>query len=54
MEELIALARMCMDRHSDENAALVAMRDACGLSKLREGSRQRFLMAIAMTQSAER
>jgi hypothetical protein len=53
MEELVVLARMCMDSHSDESAALIAMRDACGLSKLREGSRQRFLMAMAMAQPPE-
>jgi hypothetical protein len=54
MEELVALARLCTDRHSDENVALIAMRDACGLSKLREGSRQRFLMAMTMAQPTGR
>lgn len=46
MEELVTLARNCLSIHRDEDAALMAMRDACGLQKLREVSRERFLEAI--------
>lgn len=46
MEELVALARKCSSIHRDQDAVLLAMRDACGLHKLREVSRERFLEAI--------
>jgi hypothetical protein len=46
MEELVALARKCSSNHHDQGAVLLAMRDACGLHKLREVSRERFLEAI--------
>ena len=38
IEELAALARDCLACHADVEATLLAMRDACGLTKLREGS----------------
>ena len=46
MEELVALARKCLSIHHDQDAVLLAMRDACGVQKLREASRERFLEAI--------
>ncbi len=46
MEELVVLARKCASIHHDQDAALLAMRDACGLLKLREASRDRFLEAL--------
>jgi len=46
MEELVALARKCSSIHHGQDAVLLAMRDACGLQKLREVSRERFLEAI--------
>ena len=46
MEELSALARKCLSIHRDHDAVLLAMRDACGLHKLRDVSRERFLEAI--------
>ncbi|MGD0108504.1 MAG: DUF3320 domain-containing protein [Rhodopila sp.] len=49
IEELTALARDCAARFPDQAAALVAMRDACGLAKLREASRERFLEALGRT-----
>jgi hypothetical protein len=46
IEELTALAKACRLEHQDNNAVLLAMRDACGLLKLREASRDRFQEAI--------
>jgi REase_MTES_1575/AAA domain/Protein of unknown function (DUF3320) len=46
MEELVVLARKCTSIHRDQDAVLLAMRDACGLLKLREASRDRFLEAL--------
>lgn len=46
MEELVVLARKCTSIHHDQDAVLLAMRDACGLLKLREASRDRFLEAL--------
>jgi hypothetical protein len=48
MQELVALARLCSSRHHDQDAVLLAMRDACGLQKLREASRERFLDALRL------
>jgi very-short-patch-repair endonuclease len=50
IEELVALAKSVS---GDEASMLIAMRDACGLSKLRAVSRERFREAIAMSQSIE-
>jgi hypothetical protein len=47
MEELVALARECSVEQDDQDTVLLAMRNACGLHKLREASRDRFLKAIA-------
>ena len=46
MEELVVLARKCASIHHDQDAVLLEMRDACGLLKLREASRNRFLEAL--------
>jgi hypothetical protein len=46
MEELVVLARKFTSIHHDQDAVLLAMRDACGLLKLREASRGRFLEAL--------
>jgi len=48
IEELSALAKACLLESHDDDAVLLAMRDACGLSNLREASRERFKDAIAM------
>ena len=47
IEELTALAKLNRLHHDDEEAVLTAMRNACGLMKLREASRERFREAIA-------
>jgi hypothetical protein len=49
IEELTALAKACQLEHQGDDAVLIAMRDACGLLKLRESSRQRFREAMAIT-----
>jgi len=36
--------------HQDDDVVLIAMRDACGLLKLREASRERFREAIEIAQ----
>ena len=55
IEELTALAKTCLFEHQDDDAVLLAMRNACGLSKLREASRERFRDAIAIaTATASR
>lgn len=51
MEELVALARKCLSIHRDDDAVLLAMRDICGLQKLREASRERFLEAIGQVRA---
>ncbi len=45
--ELVALARQCLGRGLSGEAALIAMRDACGLQRLRETARTRCLAALA-------
>ncbi|MBP0447449.1 DUF3320 domain-containing protein [Roseomonas sp. SSH11] len=50
IEVLAALAAACLTRHPDEEAALVAMRDACGLAKLREVARERCRQAIEVAR----
>ena len=55
IEELTALAKTCLFEHQDDDAVLLAMRNACGLLKLREASRERFRDAIAIaTATASR
>jgi len=49
--ELVALARQCLGRGLSGEAALIAMRDACGLQRLRETARTRCLAALAAAQS---
>jgi very-short-patch-repair endonuclease len=51
IEELVALARTTLQGRHDEASIFIAMRDACGLSKLREASRERFREALALAQS---
>jgi hypothetical protein len=46
LEVLADLAHECVSRQSGQDAALVAMRDACGMRTLREASRDRFLEAL--------
>ena len=46
MEELVLLAKGCLVAHCNDEDVLIAMRDACGLLKLREASRERFRAAI--------
>jgi very-short-patch-repair endonuclease len=46
MEELALLAKECLVPHRNDDDVLIAMRDACGLLKLREASRERFRAAI--------
>jgi hypothetical protein len=46
IEELTVLAKACLQKHQDEEIVLIAMRDACGLLKLREASRDRFREAL--------
>jgi hypothetical protein len=46
LEELVALARECLARVGDTEAALLLMRDACGLKVLRAPSRERFRQAV--------
>ena len=46
IEELTVLARDCLREAQDDDGALIMMRDACGLQKLREVSRTRCRMAI--------
>ncbi len=46
MEELLVLARKALSGAPDEEAALLAMRDACGLQRLRDRSRQRCAEAL--------
>jgi hypothetical protein len=46
IEELVIVARNCFAFHHGQEAVLLAMRDASGMQKLREASRDRFLEAI--------
>ena len=54
IEELAVLARECLDRFGDSEAAIMAMRDACGMSRLREGTRDRFTAALARAKPSWR
>lgn len=47
LAELAVLARECLARGLSDEAALLGMRDACGLQRLRETARARCLAAIA-------
>ncbi len=47
-QELVALARKCSSGNQEQDEVLLAMRDACGLQKLREASRERFLDALRL------
>jgi very-short-patch-repair endonuclease len=51
LEELMEMARECLSDSTDEEAALIAMRNRCGLRRLREASRERCRQAIAATRS---
>lgn len=53
MEELVVLAKTCVVKHHSEDAALFAMRDACGLRLLRDAARERCRLAIAAAQQSE-
>jgi hypothetical protein len=46
IEELVVLARRVLLGAGSDEAALVQMRDACGLAALREAARVRCLAAI--------
>jgi hypothetical protein len=47
IEELTTLAKESLLHHENDEAVFAAMRNACGLLKLREASRERFREAIA-------
>jgi hypothetical protein len=47
IEELTTLAKESLLHHENDEAVFTAMRNACGLLKLREASRERFREAIA-------
>jgi very-short-patch-repair endonuclease len=47
LPELVALARRCMRPDMADEAILTAMRDACGLQRLRETARNRCVAALA-------
>ncbi len=47
LPELIVLARRCMTPGMTEEAILTAMRDACGLQRLRETARNRCVAALS-------
>ncbi len=47
MEELVVLARAELARSHDDETVLTGMRNACGMSRLRDRSRSRCLEAIA-------
>ncbi len=47
MPELVALARRCMSPGMTDDTILIAMRDACGLQRLRETARNRCVAALA-------
>ena len=51
MPELIALARLHMTPGMTEEATLTAMRDACGLQRLRETARNRCLTALSAART---
>ena len=51
MPELIALARRHMTPGMTEEATLTAMRDACGLQRLRETARNRCLTALSAART---
>ncbi len=50
LQELVVLARMALNKNQEEEAALLAMRDACKLQRLRERSRNRCLEALALAR----
>ena len=50
LRELIVLARRCMSTGLSDEDTLVAMRDACGLQRLRETSRQRCVAALTVAR----
>ncbi len=50
LAELTVLARECLTRGLSEEAALLRMRDACGLQRLRETARARCLAALQEAQ----
>ncbi|WP_198384763.1 DUF3320 domain-containing protein [Roseomonas sp. KE2513] len=50
IEELAALAASFLARHPDEESVILAMRNACRLSQLREAARGRFREAIAISR----
>lgn len=47
LPELVALAKRCMAPGMAEEAILTAMRDACGLQRLRETARNRCVAALS-------
>ena len=51
MPELIALARRYVTPGMTEEAILTAMRDACGLQRLRETARNRCLTALSAAKT---
>ena len=51
LPELIVLARKCMTPGITEETVLIAMRDACGLQRLRETARSRCVEALAAVRN---
>lgn len=51
LPELLALARQCMAPGLAEDAVLTAMRDACGLQRLRETARNRCVAALSAART---
>ena len=47
LPELVVLAKHCMAPGMAEEAILIAMRDACGLQRLRETARNRCVAALS-------
>jgi hypothetical protein len=52
IQELVVLAQRVLKQATDEEDALLLMRDACGLEKLREAARARCLAAIRKARTS--
>ena len=52
LQELIELARLCAARSATAEALLIAMRDACGLKRMGDASRNRYNEAIRLMYAA--
>jgi hypothetical protein len=52
IEELIGLARRVLQNVDDDEEVLIAMRDACGMQRLRDQARGRCLAALDRARRA--